>query len=89
MSECFLAVDHDNWYVVSIPPQQRGVTFNIYLLKRIFIYTLGTVYSLFGFFAKVTAWPVVYDHVGFCFVKVHAANISLAMSFSQTAGFRV
>lgn len=89
MSECFLAIDHHNWYVVSIPPQQRGVTFNIYLLKRIFIYTLGTVYSLFGFFAKVTTWPAVYDHVGFRFAKVHATNILIGNKLWPDSGFQL
>jgi hypothetical protein len=78
MPKRFLAVDCHNWYVVPIPPQEREVTFNIYLLKRIFIYTLGIFDCLFGFFAKVTAWPAVYDHVGFNFVNMHITNILIA-----------
>jgi hypothetical protein len=75
MSKSFLAVDCHNWYIVSIPPQQLDVTFNIYLLKRIFISTLGIFYGLFDFFAKGTARPAVNDHVGFCFGRRHNPDI--------------
>ena len=77
MSECFLTVDRDDWYVISIAPQQGPIAFNIYLLKGIFISTLSTVDSLFSFFAQVTARAAVNNHVGFCGSKSHDFNISL------------
>jgi hypothetical protein len=65
MYECYLAVDGDDWYVVSIASQQGLIAFNIYLLKRIFIITLSTFDNLFSFLAKVTARAAVNDHAGY------------------------
>jgi hypothetical protein len=82
MPECFVAVDGHDWNVVPISPQQRHVTFNIYLGKRIFISTLSTFYSLFDFFAKVTAGSAVNDHVGFSFAGMHSSNLLIAIRLS-------
>jgi len=65
MSECFLTIDRDDWYVVSIASQQGLIAFNIYLLKRIFIITPSIFDNLFSFFAQVTARAAVNDHAGF------------------------
>ena len=77
MPECFLTIDRDNWYVVSIALKQGSVGFNIYLLQRIFVTTPSTVDCLFSFFAQVTARSAVNNYVGFCGSKSHDFNISL------------
>jgi len=66
MFERFDTVDGNYRDVVSITPQQIGVTFNVDLVKRIFIKASCGSDGLLGFIAKMTTRSAVDDDVSFC-----------------------
>ncbi|HWN11700.1 MAG TPA: hypothetical protein VNO50_20915 [Pyrinomonadaceae bacterium] len=59
MSKGFNAIDKDHWNVMAIGMEQARITFNVYLIERIFVVTASSEHSYFSFITKMTAGPGV------------------------------
>ena len=65
MFERLDTVDGNNRNVVAVTSQQIRITFNVDLIKRIFIRALGRFDGLLGFVAEMTTRAAVDDDVSF------------------------